>query len=85
MRKLLTLLLLTAIAMGSSTELQAQDDSFTPMWESFYITPDNTKLKDLGEAMAKHNKKYHGEEGPHQAVVYNVVSGPNMGKLVWKF
>ena len=29
------------------------------------------KLKELGEAMAKHNKKYHGEEGPHRAVVYS--------------
>ncbi len=34
--------------------------------------------------MAKHNKKYHSEQGPHHALVYNVVSGPNMGKMVWQ-
>jgi len=84
MKKLFTLLLIVVISISSSNELQAQDDSFTPMWESFYITPDNTKLKELGEVMAKHNKKYHSEQGPHHALVYNVVSGPNMGKMVWQ-
>ncbi len=84
MKQLFTLLLVTVISIGSTTELLAQEDSFTPMWESFYITADNTKLKELGEAMGKHNKKYHGEEGPYHAVVYNVVSGPNMGKMVWQ-
>ncbi len=84
MKKLFTLLLASAIAVGSITELQAQDDSFTPMWESFYITPDYTKLKELGEALSAHNKKYHGEEGPHHAIVFNVVSGPNIGKMVWQ-
>lgn len=84
MKNLFTLLLVSVIAIGSTSEIQAQDDSFTPMWESFYITPDNTKLKELGEALASHNKKYHNEEGPHRAVVYSVVSGPNIGKLVWQ-
>lgn len=83
MKKLFTLLLMTAFIMGGTSEVLAQDDSFTPMWESFYITPDNTKLKELGEAMAKHNKKYH-KEGPYQATVFNVVSGPNMGKMIWQ-
>ena len=64
-------------------EIKAQEESFAPMWESFYITPDNTKLKALSEAMAKHNKKYHNE-GPYSALVYSVVSGPNMGKMVWQ-
>lgn len=84
MKQLFTLLLIVVISIGSTNELLAQDDSFTPMWESFYITADNTKLKELGEAMSKHNKKYHSEQGPHHAVVYNVVSGPNMGKMVWQ-
>ena len=83
MKKTLTLLLLSVLMVCGTQELLSQEDSFTPMWESFYITPDNTKLKVLGEAMAKHNKKYH-KEGPHQARVYNVVTGPNMGKMVWQ-
>ena len=77
-------MLIVVISIGSTNELLAQDDSINPMWESFYITPDNTKKKELGEAMSKHNKKYHSEQGPHHAVVYNVVSGPNMGKMVWQ-
>lgn len=84
MKKLPTLLILSVFLLCGSNVLIAQEESSPRMWESFYITPDNTKLKALGEAMAKHNKKYHGEEGPHQATVYNVVSGPNMGKLIWQ-
>ena len=83
MKKSVTLLLLSAIMMIGTSELRSQEESFTPMWESFYITPDNTQLKALGEAMAKHNKKYHNE-GPYQATVFNVVSGPNMGKMIWQ-
>jgi hypothetical protein len=83
MKKSITILLLSAFMICGTSEIQAQDESFTPMWESFYITPDNTKLKALSEAMAKHNKKYHNE-GPYQATVYSVVSGPNMGKMVWQ-
>jgi hypothetical protein len=83
MKKLFTLLLLSAIMICGTSEIQAQEDSFTPMWESFYITPDYTKLKELSEAMAKHNKKYHSE-GPYQVTVFNVVSGPNIGKMIWQ-
>lgn len=82
-KKVLSLFILTFIVFGSFATLQAQDEPTYAMWESFYITPDNTKLKALGEAMSKHNKKYH-KEGPHSAVVYNVVSGPNIGKMVWQ-
>lgn len=82
LKKVLVILIMTAIITGSSN-LQAQDKTDYSMWESFYVTPDNTKLKALGEAMAKHNKKYHAE-GPYKASVYNVVTGPNMGKLIWQ-
>jgi hypothetical protein len=82
-KKVLTLVLMTPLLLGSYATLQAQEEAPEPIWESFYITPDNTKLKALGEAMSKHNKKYH-KEGAHRAVVYNVVSGPNMGKMVWQ-
>jgi len=82
-KKVLIALIMAPLFFGSSTTVKAQEASEYAMWESFYITPDNTKLKALGEAMSKHNKKYH-KEGPHRAVVYNVVSGPNMGKMVWQ-
>lgn len=76
-------ILIFLFILSPIVSLQAQEDSEYAMWESFYITPDNTKLKALGEAMAKHNKKYH-KEGPYSASVYNVVTGPNTGKLVWR-
>ncbi|MEL4455621.1 hypothetical protein [Lutimonas vermicola] len=82
-KKVLSFLILTFLVLGPIATLHAQDEPAYAMWESFYITPDNTKLKALGEAMSKHNKKYH-KEGPHSAVVYNVVSGPNIGKIVWQ-
>lgn len=82
-KKLATLLMTLIFLLGPITVLQAQEESSYAMWESMYITPDNTKLKALGEAISKHNKKYHSE-GPYAAVVYNVVSGPNTGKMVWQ-
>lgn len=82
-KKVLTFFMMTLFILGPISILQAQDESTYAMWESMYITPDNTKLKALGEAMSKHNKKYHNE-GPYAAVVYNVVSGPNTGKMIWQ-
>ncbi len=82
-KKIISIFIMTLFVFGSFTNLKAQETAEYAMWESFYITPDNTKLKALGEAMAKHNAKYH-KEGPHKAVVYNVVTGPNMGKMIWQ-
>ncbi len=82
-KKVLTFLMMTLFLLGPIATLKAQEESSYSMWESMYMTPDNTKLKALGEAMSKHNKKYH-KEGPYLATVYNVVSGPNIGKLVWQ-
>lgn len=82
-KKVLTLIMMTLFVLAPFSGLKAQDDLSYAMWENFYITPDNTKLKALGEAMANHNKKYHNE-GPYTAVVYNVVSGPNTGKMIWQ-
>lgn len=36
-----------------------------------YITPKTDKIKELGEALGKHNKNYHSE-GPHIAHVWIV-------------
>ena len=52
------------------------------MWEAIFLTPDNTKLKVLGENMRAHNRKYHNE-GAHKATVYNVTTGPDVGKIIW--
>ncbi len=82
-KKVLSILIITLFLFGPVSILTAQEESSYAMWESFYITPDNTKLKALGEAMSKHNKKYH-KEGPYSATVYNVMTGPNTGKMVWQ-
>lgn len=82
-KKTITFLTIFMLVFGAATTLNAQDDSDYKMWESIMLTPDNTKLKALGEAMHKHNKAYH-QEGPYKATVYNIVSGPNVGNIVWE-
>jgi len=81
-KRTISLFMMVAISLGAVLTVNAQDDSYT-MFESLMLTPDNTKLKALGEAMSKHNKKYHAS-GAHLAKVYNIVTGPNSGKMVWE-
>lgn len=69
---------------GIGSVINAQDENQDgPMWETIVLTPDNTKLKVLGENMRKHNQKYHNAEGPFKATVYAIASGPDVGKYVW--
>jgi len=75
----MTLLLMV---FGTFLSVEAQDKDYV-MWESITITPDNTKLKILGENMRKHNQTYH-KEGPYKAYVYNISTGPNIGQIVWE-
>ena len=82
MKKIFPLIVLAAIVAIGPVAL-AQEDEKAPMWESMYITPDNTKLKELTAALAAHNKKYHNED-PYKATVYTVSTGPNIGKIVWE-
>ena len=82
-KKTITILMIFLMAFGTLSTVKAQDDSSYAMWENVTLTPDNTKLKALGEAMSKHNKTYH-QEGPYKANVYNIVTGPNIGKIVWQ-
>jgi len=80
MKNLLLLFFLFA-AFG----LQAQEES-TPeniMFESIILEPDPENILEFRENMRAHNMKYHGEEGPHQAYVYHISTGPNVGKVVW--
>ena len=80
-KKFLTLLFLGVFLVGPMTT-QAQEDADDPMWETILLTPDNTKLKTLGENMRNHNQKYHSED-PYNATVYTISTGPNTGKMVW--
>jgi hypothetical protein len=82
-KKSITQFLIVLIFIGTNFSLNAQEDSKAyTMMESVMLTPDYTKLKVLGENMRTHNAKYH-KEGPHRAVVYNITTGPNAGKIVW--
>ena len=77
----ITYLLIVSLVLGTLTMVNAQDAE-APMWETIVLTPDNTKLKVLGENMRAHNKKYHSE-GAYKATVYNISSGPDIGKIIW--
>lgn len=65
--------------------MTAQDapDAKPIMFESIILDPNPQSLMQLRENLRNHNMKYHGEEGPYQAYVYNIATGPNVGKLVW--
>lgn len=83
-KKSISLLMMVALVTGFNQTLQAQEKATSyEMWESITLTPDNVKLKLLGDAMRKHNQLYH-KQAPYKAYVYNIVSGPNVGKLVWE-
>lgn len=82
-KKTISLLMIFVMTFGIITNVNAQDDSSYSMWENITLTPDYTKLKEFGENMSKHNKKYH-QNGPYKATVYNIVTGPNIGKVVWQ-
>jgi hypothetical protein len=77
-------LLMIAFVVGSIQTTNAQEKPASyEMWESMMITPDNAKLKLLGDALRKHNQTYH-KQAPYTAFVYNIVTGPNTGKLIWE-
>lgn len=82
-KNFISILLIALMVFGSVGIINAQEEGAEdPMWESILLTPDNTKLKVLGENMRAHNEKYH-KEGAHNANVYTISTGPNTGKMVW--
>jgi len=81
-KNLIALIISGVMLFGSNLCVTAQEDADDPMWESILLTPDNTKLKVLGENMRAHNQKYH-KEGAHTANVYTISTGPHTGKIVW--
>lgn len=83
MKNSLTKTLIFLLCLGCMSNATAQEEAQKePIWETIILTPDNTKLKILGENMRKHNQKYH-KEGTYSASVYNIASGPHTGKLIW--
>ncbi len=83
-KKIKTTLMLMIFVFGAMINTQAQDEKKEyQMWESVMLTPVNSKLKTLQDNMKKHNKTYH-KEGAYEAAVYNIVTGPNSGNLIWE-
>ncbi|WP_339893770.1 hypothetical protein [uncultured Algibacter sp.] len=81
-KKTISLITMLAITLSVVSTVNAQEDDSYAMWESIMLSPDHTKLKVLGDNMKAHNAKYH-KAGTYDATVYNIVSGPNAGKIVW--
>ena len=84
LKKSISLLIMVTMVFGTVITLNAQDNSESyRMWEDMMFTPDNAHLKTLEANMRKHNQTYH-KSGPHKATVYNIVSGPNAGNIIWE-
>lgn len=83
-KKSISFFMMVALVVSFNQTVKAQEKTTTyEMWESIILTPDNAKLKLLGDALRKHNQTFH-KQGPYKAYVYNIVTGPNVGKLVWE-
>ena len=82
-KKSIASFLMLAMVFGVSLTLSAQESENYNMWEDIMLTPDFTKLKILETNMRKHNQTYH-KSGPFEAAVYNIVSGPNSGNIIWE-
>ena len=80
-KKFIASIMMLVMLLGVSFTLVAQEDY--KLWEDIMLTPDFTKLKILETNMRKHNQTYH-KSGPYEASVYNIVSGPNSGNIIWE-
>ncbi len=70
------------LAICLSIVLYGQDDTDYVMYESIMLDPDTKKMKDFMSTMKYHNEKYHNVD-PYKVNVYNILTGPNSGKVVW--
>jgi hypothetical protein len=77
MKKTITLFALIAVFVISGFSQESENKDYK-LYRMLYVTPKNDKLKELGEAMAKHNKEFHNE-GPHKASVWLANTGPHTG------
>ena len=83
-KKSISFLTVVAVVFGTMLTAYGQDDSKSyKMWEDIMLTPDNAHLKILETNMRKHNQTYH-KDGPYKSTVYNIVSGPNAGNIIWE-
>ena len=82
-KKSISFIVMVFIVCGTLMTATAQEDKSYSMWEDIMLTPDNTQLKTLQANMAAHNKKYH-KKAPFTSQVYNIVSGPNAGNIIWQ-
>ncbi len=71
------------VFMGTGLFAQGAEDPGDIMFESIILVPDMEEYPTLRANLAAHNKKYHSTEGPYRAWVYEVMTGPNVGKIVW--
>lgn len=76
----ITLLIIAVFSLAMFTN--AQDKSDYTMYKTVYLEPEYENLKEFGEALSDHNKKYHSE-GTSSAWVWSVKSGPNTGQLIY--
>jgi hypothetical protein len=84
-KRINSLLIAVTIILGGLfvTSAQEEEKKEYNMWESIMLTPVNSQLKTLQENMRKHNQTYHNE-GAYDAQVFNVVTGPNSGNIIWE-
>jgi hypothetical protein len=71
MKKLIFLMLVVFMCLNSYV-----------MYKTMYIKPNFSKIKEFNEALAAHNKKFHGE-GPNSVAIQYVLNGSRAGQLVW--
>jgi len=74
-------ILMTLLIAALTLTISAQDDGYV-MYETVRMQPDMTNAAGLKKAMTEHNKTYH-KDGPYTALVWNISSGPDIGKIVW--
>lgn len=73
--------LITLLVVALTFTISAQDDGYV-MYETVRMQPNTSNLAGLKKAMTEHNKTYH-KDGPYTALVWNISTGPDIGKIVW--
>ena len=76
-------ILFIGILFASTLYAQDAEKKDYVMFETIILTPDGDNPAAFMKAMKAHNQKYHGEDNAYNATVWNISSGPNVGKLVW--
>ena len=72
---------LSIIAVFVFTAFTFSQDGYT-MFENTYLSVKTDKFSEFGEAMTKHNEKFHSD-GPFHANVWLVSTGQYAGSVVW--